>query len=64
MNEIAKVKKEVKLKQWAEMVQLRNESVTVKYFTIHTFQGHRIEFTIKYEPSLACTKCNNKFQAE
>ena len=26
MNEIAKVKKEVKLKQWAEMVQLRNES--------------------------------------
>lgn len=26
MNEIAKVKKEVKMKQWAEMVQLRNES--------------------------------------
>lgn len=26
MNEIAKVKKEVKLKQWAEMVQRRNES--------------------------------------
>lgn len=26
MNEIAKMKREVKLKQWAEMVQLRNES--------------------------------------
>lgn len=26
MNEIAKVKKKVKLNQWAEMVQLRNES--------------------------------------
>lgn len=26
MNEIAKVKKEVKLKQWVEMVQRRNES--------------------------------------
>ena len=26
MNEIAKIKKEVKLKQRAEMVQLRNES--------------------------------------
>ena len=26
MNEIAKIKNEVKLKQWAEMVQSRNES--------------------------------------
>lgn len=26
MNEIAKVKKEVKLAQWAEMVRQRNES--------------------------------------
>ena len=26
MNEIAKVKKEVKLAQWAEMVKSRNES--------------------------------------
>ena len=26
MNEIAKVKKEVKLEQWAEMIRLRNES--------------------------------------
>ena len=32
--------------------------------SIHTFQGHRNEFTIKHEPSLACTKCNNRFQAE
>ena len=32
--------------------------------SIHTFQGHRNEFTIKHEPSLACTKCNNMFQAE
>lgn len=32
--------------------------------SIHTFQGHRNEFTIKNEPSLACTKCNNRFQAE
>lgn len=31
---------------------------------IHTFQGHRNEYTIKHEPSLACTKCNNRFQAE
>ena len=26
MNEIARIKNEVRLKQWAEMVQLRNES--------------------------------------
>ena len=32
--------------------------------SIHTFQGHRNEFTIKNEPYLACTKCNNRFQAE
>ena len=32
--------------------------------SIHTFQGHRNEFTIKHELSLACTKCNNIFQAE
>ena len=31
---------------------------------IHTFQGHRNEYTIKHEPSLACTKCNNSFQSE
>ena len=32
--------------------------------SIHTFQGHRNEFTIKHEPNLACTKCNNTFQSE
>lgn len=32
--------------------------------SVHTFEGHRNEFTIKHEPSLACTKCNNIFQAE
>lgn len=26
MNEISRIKNEVKLKQWAEMVQCRNES--------------------------------------
>ncbi len=26
MNEITKIKKEVKLKQWVEMIQQRNES--------------------------------------
>ena len=31
---------------------------------IHTFQGHMNEYTIKHEPSLACTKCNNSFQSE
>ena len=32
--------------------------------SIHTFQGYTNEYTIKHEPSLACTKCNNRFQAE
>lgn len=32
--------------------------------SVHTFEGHRNEFTIKHEPSLACTRCNNRFQAE
>ena len=31
---------------------------------IHTFQGHRNEYTINHEPSLSCTKCNNSFQSE
>ena len=31
---------------------------------IHTFQGHMNEYTIKHEPSLACTECNNGFQSE
>jgi uncharacterized protein with PIN domain len=30
----------------------------------HTFEDQKIKYTVKHEPSLACTKCNNSFQAE
>ena len=29
-----------------------------------TFEDQKIKYTVKHEPSLACTKCNNSFQAE
>ncbi len=31
---------------------------------IHTYQGQKYRYTVKHQPSLACTKCNNSFQAE
>ncbi|MDO4945774.1 MAG: hypothetical protein Q4E74_11320 [Ruminococcus sp.] len=36
----------------------------ISEITVHTYEGHKEEYTIKHEPSLACTKCNNMFQAE
>ena len=39
MNEIAKVKKEVKLAQWAEMVKSRNES-GLKCYTERAVDKH------------------------
>jgi hypothetical protein len=55
-----------KMKEVLEKCRYCNAPLKLKISetSIHTFQGHRNEFTIKHEPSLACTKCNNRFQAE
>lgn len=32
--------------------------------SVHTYQGEKNEYTIKHEPSFACTKCKSLFQSE